>query len=192
MLKRHYHYGVTSAPNYNPKRVPEIIEAAHQRLMNVQIESLPYEQVLEKYDRDTTFFYIDPPYYARKLYNFNLTNEDFQKPAENLKQLKGKFLLSLNDHPEVGRIFEGFQIRSVQLAYTAKQNTSAKYQELLIANYDLNQLAKTSSDNGHLRQYRAGNEPLRNGRPQTSLTRANPTGTRSVPTQNQPAMPNRK
>ena len=47
--------------------------------MRVQIESLPYEAVLEKYDRPTTVFYLDPPYWERKLYRFNFTEADFPK-----------------------------------------------------------------------------------------------------------------
>jgi DNA adenine methylase len=144
VLNRHYHYGVTSAPNYNARRIPEIIEAAHKRLQNVQIESLPYEQVLEKYDRPTTFFYVDPPYYGRKLYNFNFSPADFEKLAANLRKLKGKFLLSLNDHPDVRRLFADFHIKSVELAYTAKKNTTIRYGELLIANYQLKETGKES------------------------------------------------
>jgi DNA adenine methylase len=30
VLNRHYHYGVTNAPNYNSRRIPEIIEATCQ------------------------------------------------------------------------------------------------------------------------------------------------------------------
>lgn len=67
IVKQHYHYGVTKSINFNPLRIPIVIEAAHKRLANAQIESLPYEQILEKYDRPTTLFYLDPPYWERKL-----------------------------------------------------------------------------------------------------------------------------
>lgn len=138
VLKRHYHYGITTTPNYNPARIPEIIEQTHQRLLRVQIESLPYEEILEKYDRPTTLFYIDPPYYDRKLYNFNLSHQDFQFLVERLRNIKGKFLLSLNDTPEVRQIFGEFTIERVELAYTAKKNATIRHRELLIANYSLN------------------------------------------------------
>src|SRR6185503_8173137 len=75
VLKQKFHYGVTQPSNYNPERIPEIIEKAHQRLQRVQIECLPYEQVLEKYDRSTTVFYLDPPYFGPKLYRFNFMEE---------------------------------------------------------------------------------------------------------------------
>src|SRR5712671_519770 len=77
ILKQKFHYGVTQNSNYNLERIPEAIERAHQRLRKVQIESLPYEQILEKYDRPTTLFYLDPPYWARKLYKFNFTKQQF-------------------------------------------------------------------------------------------------------------------
>src|SRR5206468_11650289 len=77
VVKQHYHYGVVQRPNYNPRRVPELIEAAHRRLQQVQIECLPYEEILSRYDRPTTLFYVDPPYWGPKLYRFNFGDDDF-------------------------------------------------------------------------------------------------------------------
>lgn len=135
VLRQKYHYGVTQPSNYNPGRIPEIIEAAHQRLMRVQIESLPYEQVLEKYDRPTTMFYLDPPYWQRKLYNFNFSQQSFEELERRLRILKGKFLLSLDDRPEVRSLFNHFRQQSVDVAYTAKRAASLRFPELLISNY---------------------------------------------------------
>src|ERR1700687_4844664 len=101
ILKQKFHYGVVQPSNYNPERIPEVIEQTHKRLARVQIESLPYEQVLKRYDRPTTCFYLDPPYWQRKLYKFNFSEGDFLKLDQRLRSLKGKFILSLDDHPEV-------------------------------------------------------------------------------------------
>src|ERR1700694_563429 len=101
VVKRKFHYGVTQPSNYNLERIPEIIEKAHKRLQRVQIESLPYEQVLAKYDRPSTVFYLDPPYWSRALYNHNFADRDFVLLEQRLRELKGKFVLSLNDLPEV-------------------------------------------------------------------------------------------
>src|SRR5438309_7611216 len=59
ILKQKFHYGISQPSNYNPERIPEIIEHTHKRLARVQIESLPYEEILETYDRPTTLFYLD-------------------------------------------------------------------------------------------------------------------------------------
>lgn len=136
ILKQKFHYGVSQPSNYNPERIPEIIEDAHRRLQRVQIESLPYGQVLEKYDRPETFFYLDPPYWERKLYKFNFSQTDFQELEARLRALKGRFILSLDDRHEVRDLFAAFQMQTVDLAYTAKRDTSGRHRELLITNFD--------------------------------------------------------
>jgi DNA adenine methylase len=135
VVKQKFHYGVTQPSNYNPERLPEIIEQTHRRLERVQIESLPYEQILEKYDRPTTFFYLDPPYWHRDLYRFNFTEEDFAQLNQRLSQLQGRFILSLNDADEVRRLFGSFHIESAEIAYTAQRKPGKRYGELFIMNY---------------------------------------------------------
>jgi DNA adenine methylase len=135
ILRPKFHYGVAQHSNYNPERIPEIIEQAHRRLARVQIESLPYDQVLTRYDRPTTFFYLDPPYWGPKLYRFNFTEDDFRQLAERLRKLKGRFILSLNDRPEVRETFADFRIAECTIAYTAKKNASKRYGEVLITNF---------------------------------------------------------
>lgn len=136
ILKQKFHYGVTHPSNYNLERIPEVIEQAHQRLARVQIESLPYERVMEKYDRPTTLFYLDPPYWERKLYKFNFTESQFIDMEQRLGRLKGKFILSLDDRPEVRKLFAKFPMQRVELAYTAKRDTRVRHRELLITNFD--------------------------------------------------------
>jgi len=135
VVKQHFHYGVTQPSNFNPERIPIAIEKTHKRLARVQIESLPYEQVLEKYDRPTTLFYLDPPYWDRKLYKFNFKEEDFRAMAERLAGLKGKFILSLDDHPKVREVFAAFQMERIEIHYTAQRESGARFGELLIMNF---------------------------------------------------------
>ena len=136
VLKQHYHYGVIQRPNYNARRIPEIIKAAHGRLQGVQIESLPYEQILEKYDRPTTLFYLDPPYWERKLYKFNFSNQNFLDLERRLQNVKGRFILSLDDHPEVRKLFQHWRMERTELAYTAQTKVGKRYGELLILNFE--------------------------------------------------------
>lgn len=81
VLRLNYKCHVVQPPGFNPERMPELIEETHARLARVQIECLPYEEVLRHFDRPQTLFYLDPPYYARKLYRFNLEHDDFVKMA---------------------------------------------------------------------------------------------------------------
>jgi DNA adenine methylase len=135
ILKQKFHYGVIQPSNYNLERIPQIIEQTHKRLARVQIESLPYQRVLEKYDRPTTVFYLDPPYWRRKLYKYNFSDSDFEELDRRLLALKGSFLLSLDDHPEVRRVFHRWNLIPVEITYTAKRDTRKRFGELFITNF---------------------------------------------------------
>lgn len=130
-----YHRNVIQPPGFNLERLPELIENTHKRLERVQIECAPYEEVLERYDRAGTLFYCDPPYYGRKLYRYNLGHADFAQMAERLGKLRGKFVLSLNDVPEVRTLFRRFRIQEVELHYTAQKRAGRRYREVLITNF---------------------------------------------------------
>jgi DNA adenine methylase len=137
--KRKFGYSVAEPSRFNPESVSELIENTHKRLSRVQIERLPYEDILKRYDRPTSLFYLDPPYFGRKLYNFNFSEADFVALAKQLAELQGKFVLSLNEAPEVRRIFHRFHFREIELAYTAQQTAGKRFRELLIANYRMPQ-----------------------------------------------------
>ena len=132
---RQFHYSVVEPPSFNPGRLPEVIEKAHQRLARVHIECLPYGEILKRFDRSSTFFYLDPPYWGRNLYRFNFTPEDFAELAERLGSLKGKFVLSINDVPEIRKLFGSFRLREIEFHYSAQPKAGKRYRELLISNF---------------------------------------------------------
>jgi DNA adenine methylase len=133
--RRNFNMNVIQPPGFNPERLPDLLEETHKRLARVEIENLPYEDVVRRYDRPTTLFYLDPPYYARRLYHHNLEHADFVKMGEILQDIEGKFVLSLNDMPDVRTIFKGFKIRSIDLHYTAQKIAGRRFKEVLITNY---------------------------------------------------------
>lgn len=130
-----YHRNVVQPPSFNLESLPELIENAHKRLERVQLECAPYEEIVRRFDRPTTLFYLDPPYSGRKLYHYNLGEADFEKMAEQLDTIKGKFVLSLNDLPEVRHTFRKFHIRAVELHYTSQKAAGKRYKEVLITNF---------------------------------------------------------
>jgi len=132
-----YHCNVIQPPSFNIAKLPELIEATHKRLARVQIECLPYEEIIRRYDRSSTFFYLDPPYWGRKLYRFNFSEEDFKGLAERLGRVRGKFILSLNDLPQVREVFRPFHFRGLELHYTAQRKPGKRFKEVLISNFRL-------------------------------------------------------
>ena len=60
---------------------------------------------ITRYDRPATLFYLDPPYWGcEKDYGPVFGAEDFTVLAEKLRRIQGRFLLSINDRPEVREI----------------------------------------------------------------------------------------
>jgi DNA adenine methylase len=108
-----------SPGRFDVSKLASILEAVHSRLAGVVIERLPYGELLARYDRPASLFYLDPPYFGCEGdYGPGFTRADFALLADQLVRLKGKFLLSLNDTPEVRAIFKGRRIAVVTTSYS--------------------------------------------------------------------------
>jgi DNA adenine methylase len=122
-------------------RIEETVYEIHRRLENVTIERLPYDECLQRYDGQDTLFYCDPPYYGHeKDYGPGIFGrEDFTRLAGLLREISGRFLLGINDLPEVREIFVAFTLREVATTYNAgtRHGHGKQAQELLVANFDL-------------------------------------------------------
>lgn len=83
---RKFHTGI--------ERLPEV----HKRMRKVQVENMPFQEVLNRYDREETLFYLDPPYVPETrvngTYEHEMTIDDHVKMVAQLRQLKGKCILS--------------------------------------------------------------------------------------------------
>lgn len=127
----------TGHPKLNLLRIEEDLSAAHLRLANVVIENLPYAELITRYDRQGTVFYIDPPYWGCENYYGRgiFGREDFAALAALLGGLKGRFVLSLNDTPGVREVFGAFEHNAVETMYSVGENNTRKVRELLITNF---------------------------------------------------------
>jgi DNA adenine methylase len=144
IVRRNFAVSVQDGSNYNPSSLAALIRKTHERLRNVQLECLPYQNILKKYDRPFTFFYLDPPYWNRPYYKFNFEEKDYVELAERLAKLEGKFLLSLNDEPEIRRIFAAFNIKPFEMTYSSQRRAGKRYRELLISNYSFPRKSQVS------------------------------------------------
>ena len=126
----------------NPYNKLRNIDAYQERMKNTKIENMSYEKVIQKYDSPTTFFFLDPPYEETKatgkLYEHGGMTFDFQKMRDVLSKVKGKWLLTINDSPNIRSIFKGFYYRPLTVfAKSMVKGTigSKDRKELIIANY---------------------------------------------------------
>jgi len=74
-----------------------------ERLREIQIEKLDIIELIKKYDKEDTLFYLDPPYIqetrsAKKVYDHEMSAEKHKELVEVLLNIKGKVILSGYDH----------------------------------------------------------------------------------------------
>lgn len=132
------HFGVSHGrpARFDVTKLAPMIEAVHERLSSVVVERMPWQAFIARYDREGTLFYLDPPYYGNEGdYGPDLFDRDqFAQMAEQLRGIKGRFILSINDRPEVRDIFAGFAMREEGLSYTITKVGSTQARELIITN----------------------------------------------------------
>lgn len=127
----------TTAPAINLLRIEENLSAAHLRLASAYIEQLDWATCLDRYDRPHTLFYMDPPYWETEGYGVPFEWSQYELMAAKLRQLKGKAIISLNDHPDIRQCFEGFGMESLAIDYTVGGGANrAERQELIIYSWD--------------------------------------------------------
>ncbi|KVP72269.1 hypothetical protein WJ94_25735 [Burkholderia ubonensis] len=62
--------------------------------------------------------------------------EEYEKMAVPLRSLNGRAIVSLNDHPDIRRVFDGFHIETVPIQYTVGGGRGVERNELIIFSWD--------------------------------------------------------
>ncbi|MCP3729237.1 DNA adenine methylase [Sphingomonas sp. MG17] len=122
--------------SFNPAQLVDRLANLHDRLARVSIERLPYADFIRRYDSAETLFYLDPPYwgcegdYGAGVFD----SDDFARLAELLGRVSGRFILSINDAPEIRAAFAQFEISAAETTYAIAASGSKKVTELIIRN----------------------------------------------------------
>jgi len=105
-------------PAFHLAELADSLPKVQKRLQRVLIECLYACECLRRYDRATTFFYLDPPYWGSPKYRWSFSSDqDYEQLAAILSKIKGKFLLTLNDCDSTRRIFSEFTIETAKCGY---------------------------------------------------------------------------
>lgn len=118
----------------NPFTKLKNIKEYKNRIKDTIIKNEDYKKIIHDYDSIDTLFYLDPPYENSKgLYkNFYI---DYKEMRDILKNIKGKFLLSINGSPYIRKVFKDFKIKQIELKTRAQDRFIKPRVELLIKNY---------------------------------------------------------
>jgi DNA adenine methylase len=126
----------TGPARFDVRKLEPMLEAAHDRLSGVVIECLGYDTFIQRYDRDDTLFFLDPPYwgtehyYGRELFS----REQFDQLGSVLKGIRGAFVMTINDVRETRELFDFAAMTSVGLTYSAGSKNGVEAKELIITN----------------------------------------------------------
>jgi DNA adenine methylase len=110
------------------------------------VENMDFQEVIEKYDSEKTYFYVDPPYWKTENYysNHDFDRNDHERLADSLKSISGKFSLSYYDFPLLRVWFPKheyvWEMKEFAKAAAAKSGVKQNMgEELLVMNYGENQ-----------------------------------------------------
>ena len=118
-------------------KMQQDILTACARLERVQIERLPWQECLRRYDRAHTLFFMDPPYFQKTGYGVEFGAGEYAQLAHALRTMQGKAALTINDCAEMRAVFDGLHVTELRSQYSICRNREGKTRctELLITNY---------------------------------------------------------
>ncbi|RSF09272.1 DNA adenine methylase [Achromobacter aegrifaciens] len=125
----------TAPPGLNLLRLEETLSAAHLRLARIYVEHLPWRECVKRYDRAHTLFYMDPPYWDTAGYGVEFGLDEYVAMAEAMRTMKGRALVSVNDHPKMREVFSGFPMQVLDIRYTVSGGAGVPRSELLIRSW---------------------------------------------------------
>jgi len=137
-MRQHFRPSTKNSPSLIPKEVDIFINKVHERLRAVTVENKDYKDIIRIYDREWSFFFFDPPYHvegAKKGYVKHFKEQDFIVFESILKNIKGKFLLSINDDGFIRELFKEYKIEGISMRYNVTKGDRNNFKELLVMNY---------------------------------------------------------
>lgn len=132
--ERTFGTATTAPPRFNLLRIEEELSMAHLRLSRTVIEHLDWAECIQRYDRPHTLFYCDPPYWGTEGYGVEFGLENYVQIAQLAREIKGKMIISVNDIPEMRRVFDGLNLQSVGINYSLSGKPAPR-RELVICNF---------------------------------------------------------
>lgn len=137
VTKRSFGVNYDRGADFNLMKMVPLLEDIHERLSGVVIERLAFDRCISKYDRGDgkALFYVDPPYWqCEDDYGADMfAPSDFAVLKDSLAAISGRFILSINDVPEIRELFADFEIEPVELTYSSSGKVKPA-RELIISN----------------------------------------------------------
>ena len=155
LIRYSYGSGCTSygCQPFDVRKCFAAVWQASNRLKDTVIENKDFEALIRQYDRESAFFYCDPPYDETEgHYAVVFRKEDHARLRDTLAGCRGKWMVSYNDCEFIRELYAGYTITAV----TRINNLAQRYEggcefpEVIITNYDPKEREKTEPVQMHL------------------------------------------
>lgn len=112
------------------------INAIHNRIKNVEIVNKDYSYLINKFNNEDSFLYLDPPYVSSETYyEFAAGAFDEQehiKMRDQLSSFKGKYMISYEESELVRDLYSNHTILSMS---KFRQSKGGSAEEIIVMNY---------------------------------------------------------
>lgn len=81
---------------------------------------------------------MDPPYWQTAGYGVDFPFEEYERMADFMRRCKGRVMVSINDHPDIRRAFDGFHFERLEIRYCTNNHRHSQAEvigELVIMNW---------------------------------------------------------
>lgn len=129
-------FAVSTQAQPSRANVLALLRRFSERLDKVAVENLPYDRLMEIYDRPDAFWFLDPPYSAGKVDAYGMWSQSQMEAfAARVLSLEGDWLVTVNDSPANRAMFAGHQIQPVvsrSQSVNLRDKPAATFSELII------------------------------------------------------------
>ncbi len=113
-----------------------------QRLRRINIDCLDFRDCIKNWDTEATLFFCDPPYLGDVSPGFyNFAWKDHQDLADHLRNIKGRFILTYDDNPELRKLYSEFQITTISSKLSSQKvprgARRVDLRQILVTNFPL-------------------------------------------------------
>ncbi|CAK7088806.1 MAG: hypothetical protein ENTB_04554 [Enterocloster aldenensis] len=163
LIRYSYGSGCTSygCQPFDVRKCFAAIWQASHRLADTVVENKDFEALIRQYDRDSAFFYCDPPYYETEgHYAVVFRKDDHARLRDALAASKGKWMVSYNDCEFIRELYAGYTITAVTRINNLAQryDGGCEFPEVIITNYDPGELERAKPQQLHLFSLCGGDE----------------------------------
>lgn len=89
-----------------------------------------YKEIINEFDSNNSLFYLDPPYFGKEhYYKHKFNYYEHLELYEEIKKLKGNFILSYNDCFFIRKLYKDYKIDKIESKSIYRQNEIIIYDE---------------------------------------------------------------